>query len=185
MYSINEILEQYAELERSVQQLMSQLFNETCGMCTACCCRADICEESTLSAFLSQLLKRQELSAADMDDRYGWLDLHGCSLEYGRPPVCYTFFCGDLLDGLPDEDARYAARTLGRLINHIGKNALGDWHLVEIMDPADLEKIDCRRITRRIEEAQVAFEVIEEYTQTGRFSVADRKLLETITTDDP
>jgi hypothetical protein len=185
MHLIDDILKPYAELERSIQQLMTHLFNETCGMCTACCCRADICEEATGSAFLSLLLEQQDISANDMDDRIGWLDLHGCSLEYGRPPICYTYFCDELLDGLPDEEARHTAQTLGRLIHHIGKDALGDWHLVEIMDAADLEKVDSDQIFQRMEEAQSAFEVIEEYIQTGRLSASGREILEIISTDDP
>lgn len=181
----DDILKPYAELEHSIQQLMTQLFNETCGMCTACCCRPDICEEAAESAFLSLLLERQELTADQMHDRYGWLDLHGCSLEYGRPPVCYSYFCDELLDGLPDDETRLVARTLGRLINHIGRNALGDWHLVEIMDAADLEKIDSDQILQRMEEVQAAFEVIEHYLQDGRLSMSDREIMDTISTDDP
>lgn len=182
---IDHILEPYAELEISVRQLTTQLFSETCGMCTACCCRADICEEAAGSAFLSLLLEKQELSAADMDDRYGWLDLHGCSLEYGRPPICYTYFCDELLSHLPDEEARHVARTLGRLMHHIGQDAVGDWHLTEIPDAADLEKVDPERIQQRLEEAQAALDAIEEYVQTGRLPASDREILDIISTNDP
>jgi len=185
MQLVNDILKPYAELESSIQQLMTELFSETCGMCTSCCCRADICEEAGESAFLSLLLEQQELSPADMDDRFGWLDLHGCSLEYGRPPVCYIYFCDELLARLPDDESRHVAKTLGRLMNHIGQNASGEWHLVEIMDAADLEKVDPAPLSQRMEEAQTAFEVIEEYVQTGRLSVSSRGILDIISTDDP
>ncbi|MEN8253848.1 MAG: hypothetical protein ABFR33_00105 [Verrucomicrobiota bacterium] len=185
MHLINDILKPYAELETSIQQLMTELFSETCGMCTACCCRADICEEAGESAFLSLLLEQQELSTDDMDDRFGWLELHGCSLEYGRPPVCYIYFCDELLARLPDDESRHVAKTLGRLMNHIGQNAIGEWHLVEIMDAADLEKVDPTPLSRRMEEAQTAFDVIEEYVQTGRLSADGRGILGIISTDDP
>jgi len=185
MHSINDILDPYAELETSIRQLMTQLFSETCGMCTACCCRADICEEAMESAFLSKLLEKQGLSVVDMDDRYGWLDIDGCSLEYGRPPVCYTYFCDELLARLPGDDSRHVAQTLGRLMNHIGQNALGDWPLVETMNPNDLDKVSTDGLFQRLEEAQAAFEVIEEYTQTGRLSTSGRGILSAISTDDP
>ncbi len=185
MHLINDILKPYAELEISIQQLMAELFSETCGMCTACCCRADICEEATGSAFLSKLLKKQGLSASDMDDRFGWLDLHGCSLEYGRPPICYIYFCDELLARLPDDESRHTAKTLGRLMNHIGQNAIDGRHLVEIMNAADLEKVDSPLLFRRMEDAQAAFEVIEEYVQTGRLSASGRGILGIISTDDP
>lgn len=185
MQSIDDILEPYVELETSVRQLMTQLFSETCGMCTACCCRADICEEASGSAFLSLLLERQELSAADMDDRYGWLDLHGCSLAYGRPPICYTYFCDELLSRLPDEETRFVARTLGQLMHHIGQDVAGDWHLTEIPDAADLEKVDSEQIQQRLEEAQTAFDAIEEYLRTGKLPASDREILDIISTNDP
>ena len=137
MNSIEDLLEPYAELENSINQRMKELFSETCGMCTACCCRADICEEAMESAFLSRLLEKQGLSAIDMDDRYGWLDLNGCSLEYGRPPICYAYFCDQLLERLPDDESRLSARVLGQMMDHIGRNALGNLHLVEIKNPID------------------------------------------------
>lgn len=184
MKPIKSIIEPYIELERAIRERMGDLFGETCGTCTACCCRADICEESTQSAFLSLLLEDQELSADDMDDRYGWLDLHGCSLSYGRPPVCYTFFCSELLARLPDEDTRLMVRVLGRLIEFVGENALKGWHLVEIEDAADLEQIDTDALMERLEHAQDVFHVIEQFFETGRLSADDRVKIEAIPLDD-
>jgi hypothetical protein len=183
--SIDDILGPYAELEESIRDLMSRLFSESCGMCTACCCRADICEEALESAFLSKLLLQQGLSAKKLDDRYGWLALHGCSLKYGRPPICYTYFCDELLARLPDDETRYAVRILGKLINHFGKDALGGWHLVEIMQPHDLKKVAVEDLFGRLEEALAAFEVVEEYIQTGRLSAAGRETLSTISDLEP
>ena len=185
MQTINDLLEPYAELETAIRQLTVQLFSDTCGMCTACCCRADICEEATGSAFLSLLLERQGLQMDGLDERFGWLDLHGCSLEYGRPPVCYAYYCDELLARLPDDEARLATRVLGNLVDHIGQNALGGWHLAEIMNPPDLEKVDFEGIYRRLEEAQAAFEVVGHYLQSGRLSAADRETLAMISTDAP
>lgn len=184
MDPIDEILEPYAELENSVNQLMKELFSETCGMCTACCCRADICEEALESAFLSKLLKRQGLGENDLDDRYGWLDLNGCSLDYGRPPICYAYFCDQLLSRLPDDDVRLVARKLGRLMDHVGKDALGDWSLVDIKNADDLDKVPVDGIFQRLEEAQEAFLVIEQYMQSGRLSAAEHGILSAFSTDD-
>ncbi len=177
MNSIDAILDPYAELEQSVCRLIKELFSDTCALCTACCCRADICEEATQSAFLSQLLLRQGLSEENMDDRYGWLDLHGCSLEYGRPTICYAYFCDQLLARLPDDDARLTAQVLGQLMDHIGHNALGNLALVEIRNPDDLEKLDHNQLLQRMKEAGAALVVINEYLQAGRLSLADRAVL--------
>ncbi len=184
MNSIQSIIEAYIELEQSIRQLMTKLFSNTCGICTACCCRADICEEASQSAFLSLLLERQNLDAGSMDDRYGWLDLHGCSLEYGRPPVCYTYFCDELLARLPDEETRWVTRVLGRLVEYVGENALKEWHLVEISDPDDLQHVDMEAISVRLSQAQQALETIEHYIESGHLSATDRSLLEPIGTPD-
>jgi len=178
-------VEKYVELESAVRQRMTELFSESCGICTACCCRADICEEAGESAFLARLLEMQGLRADDMDERYGWLDLHGCSLEYGRPPVCYAYFCDELLADMQDDDLRFAARVLGKLINHIGIKARGGLHLVEIMDPADLENLNFDRLSRRLDQAVAAFHAIERYLDTGRFSAADREIVSKISTAEP
>lgn len=185
MKPLEKMLTAYAELEGSIRTLMTELFSDTCGMCTACCCRADICEEATGSAFLSLLLKKQGLAEQDMDEKYGWLDLHGCSLEYGRPPICYAYYCDQLLSRLPDDESRFSARILGNLMQHIGENALGGWHLVEIMDSKDLEKLDYPILSRRLEESQAAFRVIQEFVQSGRLTAADHNILNVITDEAP
>jgi hypothetical protein len=184
MNALEDFLEAYAELERSIQELMGQLFSETCGLCTACCCRVDICEEAPQSAFLSRLLKRQELDAKDLDDRYGWLDQNGCSLEYGRPPICYAYFCDQLLVRLPDDETRYVTRVLGRLMDYIGENALNNWHLVEIMNSDDLMKVDFDVLSMRLDEAQQAYLVIEQFIESGRLGSAARVVLDAIPLED-
>ncbi len=181
METLDDLFIPYAELETKTRALMTNLFSDTCGMCAACCCRADICEEATESAFLAKLLERQGLAAPDMDDRYGWLDLRGCSLKYGRPPVCYEYFCDELLARLPDEETRFSAKVLGKLMDHVGQKALGGWHLVEIMEEADLAKVDHAGVARRLGESLAAFEVIQNYVSTGRLTKSDIAALDLIT----
>ena len=53
------------------------------------------------------------------------------------------------------------------------------------MDATDLEKIDFDLILHRMEESQAAFEVIEEFFQTGRLSVSGHETLNHISKDDP
>lgn len=187
MSQLKIFINQYAELEEIIRHLMLQLCSGTCEICTACCCRADICEEAVESAFLSLLLQKQGLSEHKMDEKYGWLDLHGCSLNYGRPPVCYAYYCDELLARLPDDETRLSSRILGNLIQHIGEKALGEWHLVEIMNPEDLEKLDYPILFQRLREAQAAFGVIESFFQSesGRLSRADREVLSAISDEAP
>jgi hypothetical protein len=180
MNEFDDFLEAYAELERSVRKLMNQLFSETCGLCTACCCRVDICEEAIQSAFLSRLLKQQGLEEKDLDDRYGWLDQGGCSLEYGRPPICYAYFCDQLLARLPDDETRYVTLILGRLMDYIGESALNEWHLVEIMNSDDLMKVDFDALSKRLEKAQQAYAVIGQFIASGQLGSAECTVLAAI-----
>jgi len=180
MDTLRSFLDRYAELETDIRDRISGMFSETCGICTACCCRVDICEEAANSVFLSMLLDRQNLSESNLDDRYGWLDQHGCSLEYGRPPVCYSFFCNELLARLPNEDARWTIRVLGRLIEHVGENVLPGRHLSEIMKAEDLELIDFEPLMARIDEAYEVLESIDHFLETGRLDEGDREALDAI-----
>lgn len=180
MSTLDDFTDAYAELETRVRQAMVEHFDDLCGLCTACCCRTDICEEAAQSAFLARLLARQGLSADAMDDRFGWLGTEGCSLEFGRPPVCYAFFCDELLVRLPDEDTRLVTRVLGKLMDYIGEEAVEGCHLVDIADPGILEKLDLEPLAERLEEAEAAFEVATQFFETGRLGRSDRERLEAI-----
>ena len=178
--NIDDTLEAYTELETEVGRLMSHLFSDICGLCTACCCRADICEEALQSAFLSRLLERQGLGEDQLDDRFGWLETDGCSLEYGRPPICYAYYCDQLLERLANDEVRHAVTLLGHLIDHVGLDALGEWRLVEIQNADDLARVDFDAVYRRIEEARAAFEVVVEYLQSERLDPTGRETLAAI-----
>ena len=180
MNPFDEATEAYIELERQVARLMARMFGDLCGICTVCCCRADICEEALQSAFLSHLLRRQGLDETQIDDRFGWLETNGCRLEYGRPPICYAYYCDQLLERLPNDEARHGVLLLGHLVDHAGRNALGDRHLVEIPRAEDLEKVDFTTVLQRIGEAAVALGVVIQYLETGRLSREGRAALSPI-----
>ena len=68
------------------------------------------------------------------------------------------------MDALPDGRQRYLFQVLSELIHYIGKRSLGDRHLVEIMDPAQLKKIKLKGIGNRLIEARRALHVIRSFT---------------------
>ncbi len=108
--------------------------------------------------------------------------------DAGAGRSCCTwnaFFCDELLARLPDDDARYVTRILGRLPHHVGLNALDALHLVDIKNADDLNKVDLDRLEQRLEESQAALEKIEEYLQSGQLTVSGRATIGLITTDDP
>ncbi len=169
---LKHLLERYAELERGVQELVSAQCREACELCTACCCRADLCEEALESPFLRMLHGRNELES----DRYGFLTETGCALEIGRPPVCYEFFCVELLTDQPDDLRRDLLRILGRLPAYAGQNAYGA-PLAEIMHEEELEQIRFQALEKQLQESFQALEILRTFYNTGALpNDADRVL---------
>jgi len=155
----NDMLKAYVELEGEVREYISGLFSGTCALCTSTCCTPDICEESLDSAFLKSVRSVYEPDAI-FCDRYGWLTERGCALKCGRPPVCYGFFCNEIVDSLSERE-RDIIRVLGRIISWVGEKAYGGKHIVEIMDSEDLKKLNLERILKRIKVGHTALNGVE------------------------
>ncbi len=163
----SKIIWRYAALEREVQLLIESRCRSICANClSACCCRADICEEAFDSAFLEKL-HGEKKSTSRFSDRYGWLTERGCSLGLGRPPVCYEFFCDDVLSNLTSDTHRYVLTVLGKLVSHSGENALGTKHLIEIRDEEELEQVDFDQFLKQLNEAKSALEHIHYFYNNG------------------
>lgn len=171
---LKHLLEEYSELERGVQELVSAQCGAVCGLCTvACCCRADICEEALDSPFLKLLHKRNGLES----DGYGFLTESGCALPIGRPPVCYEFFCEEVLADQPDNLRCKLLKILGRLPAHAGQNAHGEAHLVEIMDEEVLNHLAFQRLEKQMLECFQALEILRTFFNEGTLpDSADRVL---------
>ncbi len=159
----NDMLTAYTELEGGVREYISELFSGTCALCTSSCCTPDICEESLDSVFLKAVRAAHEPDAIFCDS-YGWLTERGCALKFGRPPVCYGFFCNDIVDSLSERE-RDVIRVLGRILSWVGEKSFGGRHLVEIMDAADLNQINCERIRKRITVADNALDGVKRALQ--------------------
>lgn len=168
------LLEEYAALERGVQDLVRAHCCGVCGLCiVACCCRADICEEALESPFLQLLHQKTGLES----DAYGFLTETGCSLPVGRPPICYEFFCEELLDAQPDDLHRRLLRILGALPTHAGQSAYGEAHLVEIMKEEALDHLAFQRLERQMQESFQALEILQAFFNEGTLPEdADRVL---------
>ena len=175
---LKHLIEEYAELERGVQELVSAQCRAGCELCTACCCRADLCEEALESPFLRAVHGRDALES----DRYGFLTETGCSLEIGRPPVCYEFFCDELQAAQPDALYRHVLLVLGRLPAHAGRNAHGDAHWVEIMQEEELEHLAFQRLEKQLQECFQALEMIRTFYDTGTLPENADRVLDKIST---
>ena len=168
-----QFFELYAELEQGVQELVTARCRAFCELCTSCCCRAEICEEAISSPFLRTIHRREVLDS----DGYGFLDTGGCSLQRGRPPICYEFFCDELMAAQEDDLNRDVLRALGRLLSLVGERALGSAHLVELADSEQLERVDFEKMEKRIRRALESLEVIREFYSTGRLDVNSHDFL--------
>lgn len=174
---LNRLLKEYAELERSVQELVNAQCRDICALCTSCCCRADLCEEALESSFLKLLHSRNGLES----DAYGFLTETGCALETGRPPVCYGFFCEELLAAQPDDLHCDVLKILGRLPAYAGKNAHGEAHLVEILRDEQLDHLAFLRLEKQLQNAREALDCIRTFYSTGTLPGTANRILRRIT----
>ncbi len=150
-----EIMNEYSALESDVRVLVSGRLGPVCSLCTSCCCTPDICEESLDSAFL-RWVRECGPSEILFCDRFGWLTTEGCGLSVGRPPVCYEYYCNEIVDSFSTQD-RQVMRILGRLLTWVGARAVGNQHLVEIMDDdALIQGLDSKKLLSRLRIAREA-----------------------------
>jgi len=177
---LRQILDEYAAFETAVRQQISAFCAPHCAVCEQVCCRPEFCRENIDSPFLNRL-SAEILPNTAYSAEHGWLTPTGCALTKGRPPVCYQFNCDKIIDALPDDLNRYLARVLSDLVPHIGKRARGDRHLVEIMDPAQLNKVSHGRLAKRLGEARSALAVIRSYKRRGFLPASARRILSKIT----
>jgi hypothetical protein len=136
-----DLLSAYAAIELHMQGMINRECRNFCVQCPSLCCKEHFCRESIDSPFLSVLVKKQK---AVYHRITGWMSGSGCRLGYGRPPVCYDFFCDAI-----SEDARFHASGLQRIVREfiaIGNKARGNRHLICVDDlkrivPEKIEKM--------------------------------------------
>ena len=144
--NLADLLDRYVGLEREIQSLISPLVRRYCEVCAGTCCRIDICKESIESEFLALLVAKQGIR---YDDRNGWLGPDGCRLEYGRPPVCYEFFCDDITANKSFQALQIQKIT--REFVSIGNKVYGHTHLLcitdlDILSPKKIDRL-CYKIS--------------------------------------
>jgi len=173
---LKKLIERYTNLEREVQKLVREQCIGLCKQCTQHCCATMICEEAIESPFLKMVHQQTDR----FSHQYGFLSDTGCILPFGRPPVCYEYFCEDLIYLQPDEAHEKALRTLGALPNHSLRNALGETPLTEIMKEADFGKVDFQRLEKQLDESFLALEVIQTFYKEGTLPDEADRVLERI-----
>ncbi|MBW1834018.1 MAG: hypothetical protein JRI62_04280 [Deltaproteobacteria bacterium] len=115
----------YLSLEKEILKRVSKISNPFCFKCQTKCCEEKICRESVESPFLSSLIKFQNIQ---YDQKNGWMSPQGCRLDYGKPLVCYEFFCEQILIN-KNFQASNIQQTIKEFIL-IGNRAYGNTHLI-------------------------------------------------------
>jgi len=151
-FEIVPLLDQYKVAEQSIQTLIGPISHGLCLECGGNCCQEAICRESIQSPFLNVLIQMQNLA---YNDSYGWLADSGCRLRYGRPQVCYSYFCQEVMDKQPDLSQRIDGVI--RAFTASGDHALGGSHLISV---ENLDELSLHKISKIIDKMNQVFHMI-------------------------
>ena len=138
--NLEKTIDRYIDLEIEVQKLIQRVTDSFCSPCRGACCKEEICKESIESSFLSMLTQKQPVQ---YDSQSGWLGPSGCRLEFGRPLVCYEFFCDEVLKSNAFKATGIQA-IIGDFVS-IGKNAYSRTHLICV---EDLDRLSTGKIEK-------------------------------------
>lgn len=130
----------------SILQSLSALQNENpCASCANVCCKELLCRESVDSDFLRFVL---DARADDYSARDGWyVPGSGCRLSFGRPLVCYEFFCEQF-----DPQAVSTIRQLSRAFKSVYARALAGQHILVVDDISTISDTRLTIIFDRLEQ---------------------------------
>jgi hypothetical protein len=98
------------------------------------------------SAFLTLLVKKQKVR---FDPRKGWTGPSGCRLAFGRPLVCYDFFCDAISKNGP-----FQAADITEFIHEfvsIGNRAHGATHLICIDNLECVSRKKIKKMKKKID----------------------------------
>ena len=140
---------EYRQLEMEGSCCISRFCHPFCNGCGDCC-KADICVEAIESAWLRIVRKQGGDGTSRFNRSTGWLTSKGCSLQAGRPPLCYEFFCNEVIDHFRKESLLDPILAISKLPSVAGQNALGKRHLVTLDDDEILNKFDYNRLRKKI-----------------------------------
>ena len=121
------IRDSHIEVESILQSLAALQDDNPCARCASVCCKEAMCRESMDSDFLRFVL-------GPVADGYradaGWyVPGSGCRLSYGRPLVCYEFYCESF-----DAQDWAQPRQLSRALKTLYANAFAGQHMLVVED---------------------------------------------------
>jgi hypothetical protein len=134
----------HIEVESILQSLAALHDENPCASCTHVCCKEVLCRESIDSDFLRFVLgsRTDDYSVSD-----GWyVPGSGCRLSYGRPLVCYEYFC----ERFDTQDVS-STRQLSRALKTVYANVFAGQHILVVEDISRISANKLRIIHGRLE----------------------------------
>jgi len=124
LYRIRDV---HIEVEFILQSLAALQDDKPCASCTNVCCKEVMCRESIDSDFLRFLLGH--LVEGYIADAGWYVPGSGCRLSYGRPLVCYEYFC----DKFEAQDWTQL-KQLSRAFKTLYTNVFAGQHILAVED---------------------------------------------------
>lgn len=125
--SLHQIRASHIEVESILQSLAALHDENPCASCTHVCCKEILCRESIDSDFLRFILGPK---VGDYSVNDGWyVPGSGCRLAYGRPLICYEYFC----ERFDTQDVK-ATRQLSRALKTVYANVFAGQHILVVED---------------------------------------------------
>ena len=121
-----EIRNIHIKIEHYLQQLAQRNSSAHCSVCTNICCNEEICSESINSDFLKFILNDK---ASEYNKSHGWFNhSSGCTLKFGRPLVCYEYFCSKFESDTESNTLQNISKEFSDLYAKVYRNQ----HILEI-----------------------------------------------------
>ena len=143
--NLNIIRKLHINIEQKLQQLNIEAAGSYCCSCDSVCCREEICRETIDSSFLRFIIGPL---IKNYDKINGWHDGKlGCKLKFGRPLICYSFFCSKI----PDNEIQKVSDIIHEFSKaytkiYRGKHIL----LVDNLSEIKIEKLE--KVQKKLEE---------------------------------
>lgn len=139
------LIKNYIILEQLINTYIRRITKHYCFNCSKTCCREDICRETIDSVFLQLLIEKQNLQ---YDTENGWMSPKGCRLNYGRPLICYEFFCVKIIRSNIFKNS--GVENLIKMFGSVGQRVYGSQHLICIPSIEKLSKKKIKKINGNI-----------------------------------
>lgn len=141
---LHQIRGVHIEVESILQSLATLHDENPCSSCSKVCCKEVLCRESIDSDFLRFVLGPR-LDDYSVND--GWhVPGSGCRLGYGRPLVCYEYFCEQF-----DTQDVSSTMQLSRAFKMVYAQAFAGQHILVVEDISRISANRLRIIHGRLE----------------------------------